>query len=55
MEEKTLNVFIPVGTYPDLMSEAISGRKEGNVLFKDALNTLFTVIWHWTYGEGPFI
>ena len=63
-------------------------RKEGNVLFKDALNTsylrlygighmvkdhsysekgrkrfikrrsqhiLFTVIWHWTYGEGPFI
>ena len=30
------------------------GRKEGNVLFNDALNTFyFTVIWHWTYGKGP--
>ena len=28
------------------------GRKEGNVLFNNALNT-FTVIWHWTYGKGP--
>ena len=28
-------------------------RKEGNVLFNDALNTfLFTVIWQ-TYGKGP--
>ena len=27
--------------------------KEGNVLFKDALNTfLFTVIWRQTYGKG---
>ena len=27
------------------------GRKEGNVLFNDALNTfLFTVIWRQTYG-----
>ena len=26
--------------------------KEGNALFNDALNTLFTVIWHQTYGKG---
>ena len=26
------------------------GRKEGNVLFKDTLNILFTVIWRQTYG-----
>ena len=41
MEEKKLNVFIPFGTYPHLMSEAISGRKERNVLFNDALNTFY--------------
>ena len=30
------------------------GRKEGNVLFNDVLNTFyFTVIWHQTYGKGP--
>ena len=30
------------------------GRKEGNVLFNDALNTFyFTVIWRRTYGKGP--
>ena len=30
------------------------GRKEGIVLFNDALNTfLFTVIWRRTYGKGP--
>ena len=29
-------------------------RKEGNVLFNNALNTLFTVIWRQTYGKGPF-
>ena len=28
-------------------------RKEGNVLFNDALNILFTVIWHHNYGKGP--
>ena len=29
-------------------------RKEGNVLFNDALKTfLFTVIWRRTYGKGP--
>ena len=33
----------------------MEGRKEGNVLFNDALNTLyFTVIWRQTYGKGPF-
>ena len=31
------------------------GRKEENVLFNDALNTFyFMVIWHQTYGKGPF-
>ena len=31
-----------------------SGRKEGNVLFNDALNTFYiTVIWRRTYGKGP--
>ena len=31
-----------------------SKRKEGNVLFNDALNTFFkfTVIWRRTYGKG---
>ena len=30
-------------------------RKEGNVLFNDALNTFyFTVMWRRTYGKGPF-
>ena len=29
------------------------GRNKGNVLFNDKLNT-FTVIWHQTYGKGPF-
>ena len=30
------------------------GRKEGNVLFNDALNTFyFTVIWRRTYDIGP--
>ena len=32
----------------------MEGRKEGNVLFNDALNTFyFTVIWRRTYGKGP--
>ena len=32
----------------------LSIRKEGNVLFNDALNTFyFTVIWRRTYGKGP--
>ena len=30
------------------------GRKEGNVLFNDALNTFyFTVIWRRIYGKVP--
>ena len=33
----------------------LKGRKEGNVLFNDALNTfLCTVIWFRTYGNEPF-
>ena len=28
-------------------------RKEGNVLYNDALNILFTVILRQTYGKGP--
>ena len=32
-----------------------NGVMEGNVLFNNTLNTfLFMVIWHWTYGKGPF-
>ena len=31
------------------------GKDIRNVLFNDALNTFFfTVIWHQTYGKGPF-
>ena len=31
------------------------GRKEGNVLFNDTLNTFyFMVIWRQTYGKEPF-
>ena len=33
----------------------LEGRKDGNDLFNDALNTFyFTVIWHQTYGKGTF-
>ena len=33
---------------------ATDGRKEGNVLFNDALNTFYcTVIWRRTYGKEP--
>ena len=32
-----------------------SGRKEGNVLFNDALNTFYLrFLWRQTYGKGPF-
>ena len=35
-------------------SDSERGRKEGNVLFNDTLNTFhFTVIWRQTYGRGP--
>ena len=42
--------------YLRLHGVSISGRKEGRkCLFNDALNTFyFTVIWHRTYGKGPF-
>ena len=34
--------------------ERNDGRKDGNVLFNDALNTFnFTVIWRRIYGKGP--
>ena len=32
----------------------MGGKKEGNVLFNDALNILFMVIGCQTYGKGPF-
>ena len=33
---------------------ASEGRKEGNVLFNDALKGyIFTVIWRQKYGNGP--
>ena len=33
---------------------SVQTRKEGNVLFNDALNTFYyTVIWRRTYGKGP--
>ena len=31
----------------------IKWREEGNVLFIDAFNILFMVIWRHTYGKGP--
>ena len=34
--------------------ERKEGKKEGNILFIDTLNTFyFTVIWCQTYGKGP--
>ena len=39
-----------------LECSVISVRKEGNVLFHEALNIfLFTIIWHRTYGKGLFL
>ena len=35
-------------------SDSERERKEGNVLFNDAVNTFyFTVMWCQTYGKGP--
>ena len=35
-------------------SDSRRGRKEGNVLFNNALNTFyFMAIWRRTYGKGP--
>ena len=36
-----------------LLRWGIQGRKKGNVLFKDALNTFYSVILHWIYHKGP--
>ena len=33
----------------------LEGRKEGTVLFNDAVNSLFMVIWHQTNGKVPQI
>ena len=30
------------------------GREEGNVLFNNTLDTFYLVIWHRTYGKGPY-
>ena len=44
------SILCPMGRVVVLF---IIGRKEGNVLFNDILNTLhFTVIWRRTYGKG---
>ena len=44
-----------LGFLPEQNLSLYPGKKEGNVLFNDALNMfLFTVIWHQTYGKGPF-
>ena len=46
MKSKAINI-VPFSEY-----RLGRGRKEGNVLFNDALNTFyFTVIWHRTYGK----
>ena len=36
------------------VTDSTQGKKEGNVLFNDTLNTFYLVIWHRTYGKGPF-
>ena len=40
--------------YQAISRQVCSNRKEGNVLFNNALNIFyFTVIWRRTYGKGP--
>ena len=43
---------------PELINNPLhheqEGRKEGNVLFNDALNIFYLVIWRHIYGKGPF-
>ena len=34
-----------------IVERLFHGRKEGNVLFNDALNTFY--LWRQTYGKGP--
>ena len=48
------NLLLPHWLEQEIINRK-EGRKEGNVLFNDALNTYyFMVIWHQTYGKGPF-
>ena len=50
------NISLLMVIYASLVTLFImgNGRKEGNVLFNDALNTFyFTVIWRRTYGKVP--
>ena len=52
-QQTTLNNQIITNTKRQI--RILEGKKEGNVLFNDALNTFyFTVIWRRTYGKGPF-
>ena len=56
-----LRALIPASGIDRTISQRIKGldpmvqeRKEGNILFNDALNTFyFTVIWRRKYGKGP--
>ena len=43
----------PFGPHVYIVS-ASAAPVEGNILFNVTLNTLFTVIWHQTYGKRPF-
>ena len=45
-------MFCPNSCVCIVKNACVEGRKEGNVLFNNALNT-FTVIWSQTYGKGP--
>ena len=40
------------GEMEDESSNLSVRKKEGNVLYNDTLNILFTVIWHQTYDKG---
>ena len=46
-------VSLPHSMQDGAMSHKCKGRKEGNVLFNDALNTFYLCIWCWAYGKGP--
>ena len=46
------NARLGIHIYLTIIKALEQGRKEGNALFNDALNT-FTVIWRQTYGEEP--
>ena len=44
------NLLSPYGLFFPITSKKKEGRKEGNVLFNDALNTFYLRL----YGKGPF-